>query len=292
MDTSTSSISNLDGILNDATPRVDVAKKVVSVVEETVAKEKLSPVVNTTVFGSNPPLPTHETTLAGNALEDVGTVPVWVKLHCVPVTTFSEDGLSVVATKLGTHLMLDSYTSNMCMQSWGRSSYARAMIELRADVELRDNIVAAMPKTTGERYYTCTCEMKNLNKTSKNLKGFPVGQKMRFKATKQVYQPVSKKPAANTSVNEKKNVDPTKEVRTSNLASQATNSSGSSFWNVDASSPSTTLVIEKINKIEKLTIEGKVTLVDDEAKKDGYGTQSLLKQWMESYENGDYGYDR
>ncbi|GKE96350.1 hypothetical protein Tco_1581205 [Tanacetum coccineum] len=27
-----------------------------------------------------------------------------------------------------------------------RSSYARAMIELRADVELKDNIVSAMPK--------------------------------------------------------------------------------------------------------------------------------------------------
>ncbi|GKA33801.1 hypothetical protein Tco_0720230, partial [Tanacetum coccineum] len=108
---------------------------------------------------------------------------------------------------------------------------------------------------------------------------------------------------------------------TSNLASQATNSSGSSFWNVDASSLSTTPVIEKIDKTEKLIIKEKVTLVDDEgkplekvasscnydsdddvssvnndmakfmAKNDGYGTQSLLEQWTESYENGDYEYD-
>ncbi|GJR71772.1 glucomannan 4-beta-mannosyltransferase 9-like protein [Tanacetum coccineum] len=82
--------------------------------------------------------------------EDVSTVPVWVKLHGVPVTAFSEDGLSAIATKLGTPLMLDSYTSDMCMQSWGRSSYARVMIELRADVELKDNIVVAMPKITRE----------------------------------------------------------------------------------------------------------------------------------------------
>ncbi|GJS16008.1 beta-caryophyllene synthase [Tanacetum coccineum] len=67
--------------------------------------------------------------------EDVVNVPVWVKLHGVHMTAFSEDGLSVIATKLGTPLMLDSYTSDMFMQSWGRSSYARAMIELRADVE-------------------------------------------------------------------------------------------------------------------------------------------------------------
>ncbi|GKG58895.1 ribonuclease H-like domain-containing protein, partial [Tanacetum coccineum] len=55
--------------------------------------------------------------------EDVNIVPVWVKIHGVPVTAFSEDDLSAIATKLGTLLMLDSYTSDMCMQSWGRSSY-------------------------------------------------------------------------------------------------------------------------------------------------------------------------
>nr|GEV07450.1 retrovirus-related Pol polyprotein from transposon TNT 1-94 [Tanacetum cinerariifolium] len=164
-----------------------IPKKVVSpsVVEKTVAKEKQSPLVNTTGLGLYLPLPTHETTSAGNALdkylyaniigkpsrkkvnfhtfytpggneidvailvesirairlfsfqfismeglsamlengtcfirnnpvilrkwhpnvnvlkEDVGTVPVWVKLHGVPVMTFSEDSLSATATKLG-----------------------------------------------------------------------------------------------------------------------------------------------------------------------------------------------
>ncbi|GKF15294.1 hypothetical protein Tco_0056756 [Tanacetum coccineum] len=71
----------------------------------------------------------------------------------VPVTAFSEDGLSSIVTKLGTPLMLDSYKSDMCMQYWGRSSYARVMIELRADVELKDNIVVAMPKITKEGHY-------------------------------------------------------------------------------------------------------------------------------------------
>ncbi|GJY74692.1 hypothetical protein Tco_0479123 [Tanacetum coccineum] len=33
--------------------------------------------------------------------EDVSIVPVWVKLHGVPITAFSEDGLSAIATKLG-----------------------------------------------------------------------------------------------------------------------------------------------------------------------------------------------
>nr|GEX63385.1 zinc finger, CCHC-type [Tanacetum cinerariifolium] len=155
--------------------------------------------------------------------------------------------LVVQLAPTGTPLMLDSYTFDMCMQSWGRSSYARAMIELRVDVDLNDNIVAAMPKITREGYYTCTCEINNLKKNSQTSRGISVGQKMGFKP-KQVYQPVSKKPFEEpTSVNKKKNVEPTKE-------------------NVDASSYSTTPVIEKIDKIEKLIIEGKVTLVDNDGK--------------------------
>nr|GEW30427.1 hypothetical protein [Tanacetum cinerariifolium] len=87
--------------------------------------------------------------------EDVSTIPVWVKLYGIHVPAFSEDGLSAIATKLGTPLMFDSYTSDMCMQSWGRSSYARVMIELRAYVELKDTIIVAMPKITREGHYTC-----------------------------------------------------------------------------------------------------------------------------------------
>ncbi|GKE36464.1 probable leucine-rich repeat receptor-like protein kinase [Tanacetum coccineum] len=49
--------------------------------------------------------------------EDVSTVPVWVKLHGVP----------------------------------GRSSYARVMIELRADVELKDNIVVSTASSSGNK---------------------------------------------------------------------------------------------------------------------------------------------
>ncbi|GJX74466.1 putative reverse transcriptase domain-containing protein [Tanacetum coccineum] len=88
--------------------------------------------------------------------EDVGNVSVWVKPHVVPVTAFCGDGLSAIATKLGTPLMLDYYTSDMYIQSWGRSSYARALIEVRADVELKDNIVVAMPKLVEEGFHTCT----------------------------------------------------------------------------------------------------------------------------------------
>ncbi|GKA28173.1 copia-type polyprotein [Tanacetum coccineum] len=52
--------------------------------------------------------------LANVAKEDLESVSVWVKLHDVPITAFTEDGLSVIAIKLVTAL-----TASMCMESWG-----------------------------------------------------------------------------------------------------------------------------------------------------------------------------
>ncbi|GJS91615.1 retrotransposon protein, putative, ty1-copia subclass [Tanacetum coccineum] len=323
-------------------------------------------------FIRNPPLILKKWNPYVNLLkEDVGNVPVWVKLHGVPVTAFNEDGLSSIATKLGTLLMLDSYTSDMCLQSWGRSRYARAMIELRVDVELKDTIVVAMSKIAEEGFYTCTIrveykwkpsrcacckvfghiqeecpknigsgEAKNLKKPSQTPRGVPVGPKVGFKPTKE-YRPISKKPTANTSGNKKKCVEPTKEVRnsnpfdvfnsivndvelgsngrTSNLASNGANFSGSLFWIVETSSTSTTPIVDNIGKLEKLIIDGKVTLVDNDgkplkkvdypgvhdsadevesvdndiarsmaSKRVGFGAKSLLEQCSDSYGNGDY----
>ncbi|GJS18625.1 retrotransposon protein, putative, ty1-copia subclass [Tanacetum coccineum] len=178
--------------------------------------------------------------------EDVRNVPVWVKLHGVLVTA---DGLSVIATKLGTPIMLDSYTADMCLQSWRRSSYARVMIELRADVELKDTIVVAMPKINREGFYTCNVRVEyewkpprcacckifchthvecpknpgldagagetKKKKYSQALKGITVGPKMAFKPNLE-YKPVPKKHNANSSGNKKKGVDSTTKVSDSN----------------------------------------------------------------------------
>ncbi|GJV19746.1 hypothetical protein Tco_1368766, partial [Tanacetum coccineum] len=72
------------------------------------------------------------------------------KFYDVPINVFTKDGLSAITTKLGTSLMLDSYTTAMCTDSWGRASYARAMVELRTDVELRDTIMVDVLIFIGE----------------------------------------------------------------------------------------------------------------------------------------------
>nr|GEV51035.1 hypothetical protein [Tanacetum cinerariifolium] len=263
----------------------------------------------------------------------------------------SEDCLSAIATKLGTPLMLDSYTSDMFMQSWGRSSYARVMIKLRVNVELKDNIVVAMRKITREGHYTCnvrveyewkphrcsSCtvfghineecskntsvgEKKTVKKPSQTSRGVPVGPKMGFKPQKE-YLPVSKKHNASSSGNKKKCVEPTIEVNnsnsfdvfnsvdndvefgtngeTTNLVNNEATSSGYSFMHVDNDGEfaSNNPIGEKINKIERQICEGKLRLLDNDGNPlvptdgsdKGYGTNSLLEQWRNSYlDNDDY----
>ncbi|GJU21121.1 hypothetical protein Tco_1154463 [Tanacetum coccineum] len=151
--------------------------------------------------------------------EDVGNVLVWVKLHGVLVTAFTDDGLSVITTKL------DGCPKN-----------------INSDV------------------------VKNMKKPSQTHRGVPVGPKVGFKPVKQVYRQVSNSNPFDVLNSVENNVDLGINGGNSNPVSKKANSSGSSFWNVEASSTSTTPIVEKINKMERLIIEGKVTLVDDEGK--------------------------
>ncbi|GKC18141.1 putative reverse transcriptase domain-containing protein [Tanacetum coccineum] len=153
--------------------------------------------------------------------EDVGNVLVWVKLHGVPVTAFNEDGLS-------------------------------------ADVELKDNIVVAMPKTVREGFYTCTIHVEYEWKPPR---------------------PVSKKLTSNTSGNKKKSVEPTKELI------------------IDGK---VTLVDDDVKPLKKVDYlgdhdsEDEIESIDNDmarfmaSKRIGFATKSLLEQWSNSYENGDY----
>nr|GEX85849.1 hypothetical protein [Tanacetum cinerariifolium] len=79
-----------------------------------------------------------------------------VKLHDTSILAFTADGLNAMATKLGNSIMLDSYTSSMCLQSWGRMDYARALIDVMADRELNKEMVIAIPnvKDDGEVFHS------------------------------------------------------------------------------------------------------------------------------------------
>nr|GEU36022.1 hypothetical protein [Tanacetum cinerariifolium] len=82
--------------------------------------------------------------------DEVRLAPVWVKLHNVLILAYSEIGLSLIATQLGRPIMFDSYTSSMCLDPWGKCTYARVLIEMRADKELMNSLVVAVPFTNGK----------------------------------------------------------------------------------------------------------------------------------------------
>nr|GEW55614.1 hypothetical protein [Tanacetum cinerariifolium] len=48
--------------------------------------------------------------------------------------------------------MLDYYTCSMCMESYGRGSFARALIELDGTCGLKDKLVVVIPKSKGLGY--------------------------------------------------------------------------------------------------------------------------------------------
>ncbi|XP_021979840.1 uncharacterized protein LOC110875959 [Helianthus annuus] len=84
--------------------------------------------------------------------KEVKKVQVWVKIHEVPIAAYTEDGLSLIATTIGEPKLMDSFTTSMCTDSWGRSSYARALVEISADKEFREEITMAIPESEGEGF--------------------------------------------------------------------------------------------------------------------------------------------
>ncbi|GJX22330.1 hypothetical protein Tco_0226775 [Tanacetum coccineum] len=63
-----------------------------------------------------------------------------VKFHDFSLVAYTLDGLSLVTTKLGTPMMLYSYANSMCLELWGRSSYARILIKINACNDFSDNL--------------------------------------------------------------------------------------------------------------------------------------------------------
>nr|GEV90794.1 hypothetical protein [Tanacetum cinerariifolium] len=189
------------------------------------------------------------------------------------------------------------------------------MIELRADVELKDNIFMAMSKIKGKGHYVCnvcveyewkpprcaSCkvfghiheecpkntgagEKKTLRKPSQTSRGVSVGSKMGFKPHKE-YRHVPQKPTASSSGTNR---------RTTNLVNNWATSSGSSFMNVNNSSTSTTPIIDKIKKFKELLTSGQAIFMDEAGnplKNVEYPGDYDSEDERVSYGNGDYDED-
>ncbi|GJT54589.1 zinc knuckle CX2CX4HX4C containing protein [Tanacetum coccineum] len=116
--------------------------------------------------------------------EDMSRIPIWVKLHEVPIQAFEEDGISLIASYLGKLIMLDSYTTTMCKESWGRSSFARCLIEINAEAKFVESITIGIPELEGTNFIKETIRveyewkpLRLVNKkcnNKKNAAGIPI----------------------------------------------------------------------------------------------------------------------
>ncbi|GKC61009.1 zinc knuckle CX2CX4HX4C containing protein [Tanacetum coccineum] len=84
--------------------------------------------------------------------EELTRILIWVKLLDVPIQVFEEDGISPIAAFIGKHGMLNSYTSSMCNDSWGRSSFAWYLIEVNSEADLMDVVTIGIPSLSEDDF--------------------------------------------------------------------------------------------------------------------------------------------
>nr|GEW25190.1 hypothetical protein [Tanacetum cinerariifolium] len=156
------------------------------------------------------------------------------------------------------------------LNSKNRSSYTRVMIKLRADVELKDTIIVAMPKLVDV--------VKNLKNPRQAVRGVSVGLKVGFKLVKKLYRHVSNN-IVNTNGKKKQNMVPKQDDSNSNpfevlnsikndddLGSNKGNSKSARkrSLNVVHGNYSNTPITDKIDKLECQILDDKHMFVDDD----------------------------
>ncbi|GJT04017.1 zinc finger, CCHC-type containing protein [Tanacetum coccineum] len=82
--------------------------------------------------------------------DELTFILVWVKLYGVLVLALTSDRLSVIATQIGTPMMLDSCSVTAYTQSWGHMDYALALIDLRGDRARKNSLVISVPSLLKE----------------------------------------------------------------------------------------------------------------------------------------------
>ncbi|GJQ90655.1 zinc knuckle CX2CX4HX4C containing protein [Tanacetum coccineum] len=141
--------------------------------------------------------------------EELTRIPVWVKLHDVPIQVFSKDGISLIATQIGKPVILDSFTSSMCTNYWGQGSFARCLIEVRANATLKDIVTMGIPLPDGEGFTKETIQVEYewkppccdhckifghvYDQCPKNVTSSTINNRSGAAAGKATWQPIKKK---------------------------------------------------------------------------------------------------
>ncbi|GJR85269.1 hypothetical protein Tco_0209280 [Tanacetum coccineum] len=219
-----------------------------------------------------------------------------------PVVESFIDGLSLIASKIGTRMMLDSYMNTICLESWSRSSSARILIEIDACNVFCDNMIMVGPNEEGPGY---TKETIRRTSSEADDDGF-IEVKKKKPGGKGGVSPKTAPPGGNknvaTSGNSLKTASKTNDSPSGNRIVSLSNS-----FDALNDDNSVTMEVESGRKILCLKVDSlgdhgsdeEVEYVDNEmasylaSNTSGarFQTKSLLEQWNDSYGDVDYDYD-
>ncbi|GKB88625.1 hypothetical protein Tco_0960897, partial [Tanacetum coccineum] len=73
---------------------------------------------------------------------------------------YSKVGLDLISAKVGRLMRLDAHTNFICLNLWGRSDYARALVEVSADKPLVDSVDIDIPREDGNGYTTANIRIE------------------------------------------------------------------------------------------------------------------------------------
>ncbi|GJS94245.1 zinc knuckle CX2CX4HX4C containing protein [Tanacetum coccineum] len=104
--------------------------------------------------------------------EDLTRIPIWVKLHDVPIQVFEEDCISLIDTFIGNPVMLDSYTSSMCNDSDG---FTKETIRVDPPIVTTSNVVTPTVVETNDGFQTMGKKKKRKGKLKSTNGGQFVG---------------------------------------------------------------------------------------------------------------------
>ncbi|GJS36227.1 zinc knuckle CX2CX4HX4C containing protein [Tanacetum coccineum] len=67
-------------------------------------------------------------------------VPLWVRIMNIPLEAWNSEGISRIASYLGNPIIMDRITTSMCEKYYRRASFARVLVEIKAETGLVDEI--------------------------------------------------------------------------------------------------------------------------------------------------------
>ncbi|XP_024964658.1 uncharacterized protein LOC112504935, partial [Cynara cardunculus var. scolymus] len=76
--------------------------------------------------------------------------PLWIKFYNISLVAFNREGISRIASAVGVPLRLDACTASTCDKAWGRTNFAKVLVDVWAVGTIQKQIEVVIPKLSGD----------------------------------------------------------------------------------------------------------------------------------------------